>query len=140
MTKPEVVARKLLILNETLGHLGRGGTADPSALRRDPMLLAAVERWLQVAIEACSDLAFHVVASEGWTPPSSGRGAFDSLAAHGRIDPSLAGRLGLAYGLHNLLVHDYADVDLAQLAEAVACAHVDLRAFAATFAPPPTPP
>ena len=31
------------------------------------MLRAAVERWLQVAIEACSDVAFHVVASEGWT-------------------------------------------------------------------------
>jgi hypothetical protein len=86
------------------------------------------------------DLAFHVVASEGWTPPSSGRGAFASLAAHGRLDPALAGRLGLAYGLRNLLVHDYADVDLVQLAEAVRCAHVDLRAFAATFASPPPAP
>ncbi len=72
----------------------------------------------------------------GWTPPTTGRGAFASLAAHGKLAPALASRLGLAYGLRNLLVHDYAEVDRVQLAAAVGGALTDLRAFAATFAPP----
>lgn len=134
MTNPDVVARKLLILRETLGRLDNPAAADPAALAADPMLQAAVERWLQVAIEACSDVAFHVVATEGWTPPTTGRGAFASLAAHGRLEKGLADRLGLAYGLRNLLVHDYADLDRAQLAAAVKSARVDLRAFASGFA------
>lgn len=134
MTNPDVIARKLLTLHEMLDHLERPDAADPGALGGDPVLQAAVERWLQVAIEACSDLAFHVVASEGWTPPITGRGAFASLAAHGRLDRPLSERLGLAYGLRNLLVHDYADVDRVQLASAVRSARVDLRAFAAGFA------
>ncbi len=48
--------------------------------------------------------------------------------------------VGLAYGLRNLLVHDYAEVDRVQLAAAVGSALTDLRAFAATFAPPSEPP
>jgi uncharacterized protein YutE (UPF0331/DUF86 family) len=134
MTNPDVIARKLLTLNETLGRLERPDAMNPDALRDDPTLQAAVERWLQVAIEACSDLAFHLVATEGSTPPTTGRGAFASLGAHGRLAPDLAARLGLAYGLRNLLVHDYAEVDRAQLAAAGRSALADLRAFAAGFA------
>lgn len=135
MTNPDVVARKLLIVNETLRRLDRADAMDAAALGADPMLQAAVERWLQVAIEACSDLAFHVVADAGWTPPTTGRGAFASLAAHGKLAPDLAARLGLTCGLRNLLVHDYAEVDRTQLAAAVRSALTDLRAFAGTFAP-----
>ncbi len=44
MTNPDVVARKLLTLNETLGRLGRPEAMNPNALRDDPTLQAAVER------------------------------------------------------------------------------------------------
>jgi hypothetical protein len=71
------------------------------------MLRAAVERWLQVAIEACIDIATHVLASEGWTPAGSARDAFLVLANHGKIPLELAQRLGSAAGMRNVLVHDY---------------------------------
>ena len=98
------------------------------------MLRAAVERWLQVAIEACINLAGHVIASEGWTPPQTARAAFQVLAAHGRLPLDLAQRLGLAASLRNLLVHDYALIDLDRLARAVREDMGDLRAFAAAAA------
>ena len=89
-----------------------------------------LERWLQVAVEACIDLAHHVISAEGWTPPVTARGAFLTLAAHGRIELALAERLGRAAALRNVLVHDYVAVDLAQLAHIVAHDLDDLRAFA----------
>jgi len=75
MVDADVVARKLLSLNEALRELERPAAASEASLAADPVLRAAVERWLQVALEACIDIAFHVVASEGGRPrnrPSTG--------------------------------------------------------------------
>lgn len=106
MVDPDVVARRLLALNEALRELERPEAADERRLAADAVLRAAVERWLQVAVEACIDVADHLVASEGWTPPETARAAFATLAAHGRIPLELAGRLGDAAALRNILVHD----------------------------------
>ncbi len=130
MVDSDVLARRLLSLNESLRELARPEASDAQALARDSVLRAAVERWLQVAIEACMDIAYHVVASEGWTPPESGRAAFAALAAHGKIEVELAARLGGAAALRNILVHDYVSVDLELLARCVREDMGDLRALA----------
>jgi uncharacterized protein YutE (UPF0331/DUF86 family) len=129
---PDVIARRLLSLNESLRELARPAASDARALIADPVLRAAVERWLQVAIEACFDLAYHLAASEGWTPPGSGREAFASLAAHGKLGADLAKKLGSAAALRNVLVHDYVAVDLERLARVVREDLDDLRDFART--------
>jgi uncharacterized protein YutE (UPF0331/DUF86 family) len=130
MVEPDVIARRLLSLSEALKELERPAAADARALAGDAVLRAAVERWLQVAVEACMDVAYHVVASEGWTPPESGRAAFASLAAHGKMSLDLAARLGSAAALRNVLVHDYVSVDLERLARVVRDDLGDLRTFA----------
>ena len=130
MSDPNVIARRLLALHDALGKLARPECADAERHATDAVLRAAVERWLQVAVEACIDLAHHVVASEGWTPSATARAAFATLAGHGRIPTELAARLGRAAGLRNVLVHDYVDVDLALLARVVGHDLEDLRAFA----------
>ena len=84
----------------------------------------------RVAVEACVDVATHVIASEGWTPPGSARQAFQVLASHGRIPLDLADRLASAAGMRNVLVHDYVAVDLQRLALAVRTDLEDLRQFA----------
>jgi uncharacterized protein YutE (UPF0331/DUF86 family) len=127
---PDVVARRLLALSESLKELERPEAGDATALAASSMLRAAVERWLQVAIEACIDVASHVIASEGWPPPSTGREAFMILAQHGRIPGDLAQRLGLAVGLRNILVHDYARTELTILARTIRGDLPDLRDFA----------
>ncbi len=134
MVNPDAVVRRLLILNECLSELARPEAAIPQQLAANSMLRAAVERWLQTAIEACIDIASHVIASEGWVPPASGREAFLVLANHGRLKLDLAQRLGTAAGLRNLLVHDYVAIDLAQLAHVVERDLQDLREFAVQVA------
>ena len=134
MIDADVVARKLLSLNEALRELQRPAAANVASQTGDPVLRAAVERWLQVALEACIDIAFHVVASEGWTPPQSARASFLSLAVHGKLPPELAQRLSLAASLRNILVHDYALLDLERVAKVVRDDLGDLRLFAAAVA------
>jgi uncharacterized protein YutE (UPF0331/DUF86 family) len=130
----DVVAKRLLALREALSELDRPGAGDALALAKDALLRAAVERWMQVAIEACIDLAQHKNAADGLAPAASGRESFRMLGDRGVIDPGLASRLGDAVGMRNLLVHDYVRVDLEALARAVREDRADLVAFGAIAA------
>jgi len=133
MVDPQVVTRRLLVLSEALQDLARPEARDARALAEDRVLRAAVERWLQVAVEACIDLAYHVASDAGWPAPESACAAFLLLASHSVLDVDLAERLGRATGLRNLLVHDYVSIDLATLAHVVGHDLGDLRAFGAAI-------
>jgi predicted nucleic acid-binding protein len=61
MVNPDALARRLLALSESLGELSRPDAASVERLATDSVLRAAVERWLQTAIEACIDIASHVI-------------------------------------------------------------------------------
>ena len=124
------VSRRLLALREAVADLSRPECAEAERLQVDRTLRAAVERWLQVSIEACIDLAAHEVAVRGWTPPEYARDAFLTLAGHGLLPLALAKRLASAAGLRNLLVHDSVTVDTAQLAATVGTDVKDLSEFA----------
>lgn len=132
MVNPDAIARRTFALNEALQHLdAKSAQITADALASDPMLQAAVERWLQVSVEACIDIAYHVISENGWTPPDAARAAFETMAAHAVIPGELAERLTRAAGMRNILVHDYVRIDRAILAAAVKSALTDLRAFAA---------
>jgi uncharacterized protein YutE (UPF0331/DUF86 family) len=132
MIDQDIVARRILVLNETLLNLeGLRPHLTAQQLVAEPLVQAALERWIQVAVECCIDLAYHVVSARGWTPPDSARGAFESLASHGVIPSELAQRLARAAGMRNILVHDYVRVDRGVLVGALGSALDDLRSFGA---------
>ncbi|MEN9798687.1 MAG: hypothetical protein RL653_2383 [Pseudomonadota bacterium] len=124
------VSRRLIALREAVQELSRPECGQEDTLVTDRTLRAAVERWLQVSIEACIDLAAHEVAARGWTPPEYARDAFLTLAGHGLLPLPLAKSLASAAGLRNLLVHEYVTVDAAQLAATVRLDVKDLSEFA----------
>jgi len=127
----DATSRRLLALRDAVRELERPEAASATALTADPVLRAAVERWLQIAVEAAIDLALSAVTTRGWTPPDTGREAFRALAAHGLVPEALAERLGQAVGMRNVLVHQYTAVDLELIARAVAEDLGDLREFTA---------
>lgn len=132
MVDAESMTRRLLSLHEAVQHLmthARG--ADAVRLRTEPMLRAAVERWLQIAVEACIDLAYHVIAEHGWTPPDTARASFAVLAGQGLVPAELAERLGRVVGMRDILVHEYAAVDLDVVTAVLAHGLGDLQAFGA---------
>ncbi len=88
---------------------------------------------LQRAIQACLDLANHLIASNGWELPRSAGQSMEILVQHGVLSTSMLAPLVSMTGFRNIAVHDYATLSPA-IMEVIASKHlVDLEAFAALF-------
>ncbi len=66
---------------------------------------------MQVAIEACIDLAQHLIARRGWRTPRTYAEAFDVLAEHDVVPAEFIPTLHQMARLRNRLVHVYWEVD-----------------------------
>lgn len=84
---------------------------------------------LQRAIQACIDLAAHVVASEGLGVPDTVKENFSLLNKKGIITADLASRMGKMTGFRNIAIHDYQDLDLEILKSILAKNLRDLEEF-----------
>jgi uncharacterized protein YutE (UPF0331/DUF86 family) len=86
---------------------------------------------LQLAIQAALDLATHLIADEGWDVPERSGEAFLVLSQHKALDASLAQRLRAMASFRNLIVHEYADVNLKAVYRIWHESLNDLKQFAA---------
>lgn len=86
-------------------------------------------RHLQVAIEACLDVAKMLISANGFDRPLDLRESFGVLAKKGVIKPDLAKRLTKAVGLRNIVVHSYPETDLNYIYEAIKNDLSDFDAF-----------
>jgi uncharacterized protein YutE (UPF0331/DUF86 family) len=64
-----------------------------------------------VALQEAIDIAYHIVADEGWGIPDSHRAAFDLLASRGVLPAALATQLSAAAAMRNRIAHGDASVD-----------------------------
>lgn len=110
--EPEIVRRKLLEIAEATGHLRAWSPVTLDALESDQRLRWAVERGLQVAAEALFDVGAHVLAAEFAEAVDEYREIPKRLAARGVLSSATATALDGLAGFRNVLVHDYADIDL----------------------------
>ena len=70
-----------------------------------------VERTLQMAIEACLDVASHIVADRGLRAPSTYAETFEILVQAGLMSPGLGQVMIEMTGFRNVIVHEYTRVD-----------------------------
>lgn len=75
----------------------------------------AVERAFQAAIEACSDIASHIVSVYGLGQPQEQRDLFHFLAVAGYLAPEFAQAMSDLISFRNRIVHLYWDLDLDRL-------------------------
>lgn len=81
-------------------------------LLKDENLYASAERHLEVAIQACLDIANHLVSSLGLERPKQKPAeVFRTLAGENILEPDLAELMAQAVGYRNVLVHEYLLVD-----------------------------
>lgn len=79
---------------------------------KDERANAAAERHLQVAIQACIDIANHIVASLGIERPMKDTAeVFSSLAQEDVIPKEFVETMTKITGYRNVLVHDYLEID-----------------------------
>lgn len=89
----------------------------------------AVVLHLWQAVQMIIDIATSVCVSRGLGVPPTYADAFRSLARDDVLTDDLADRLARAAGFRNLVVHAYADLDLARVHEAATSGPADIRAF-----------
>jgi len=73
----------------------------------------ALERNLQLLVEACIGLAKRVLKGHGCIPPSEARKVFEKLAANGLDNSPI--EWTKVIGMRNAIVHDYLDIDAARI-------------------------
>ncbi len=111
MTDQDLIEKKLALIEtyvRELRELARVGELESDVRER-----RFVEHTLQLAIQACQDVASHIVSDDRLGEPRTNQELFDLLVAPGWIDAALAAELRRAVGFRNVLVHGYASVDLA---------------------------
>lgn len=123
------VAALLQRIRDELGHLREIAARDDAELFAATDALPATKYRLVVVIEAATDVADHIIASEGLRPSVSFADSFRSLHEAGWLDDGLAAQLEDAARFRNLLVHQYADVDDHRVVEIARTRMDDLDRF-----------
>ncbi len=131
MTDAELVAKKLAEIETYVRELR--ALARPAAIGHDVKEERFVLHTLQLAIQAALDAASHVVSDEQLGEPERNRELFELLGKAGWVPPELCGRLQEMAGFRNVLVHEYAAVDLAIVRDVVENRLDDLLQFAAAM-------
>jgi len=78
----------------------------------------------QMAIQNCVDIAAHIVGEEGFGVPGSTNELFYLLQENGFLQSEIAEKMARAVGFRNLMVHEYAKIDIEQV---YTFAHEQLR-------------
>lgn len=130
MVDRDLVASKLGELAEHVARARARRTATAEDLRRDRDALDLISFNLMLAVQACADIASHVIADEGWPPATSLGASFARLRDCGVISASVCEALARGVGLRNVIAHGYAGVRPEMVHTAATSGLADLEAFA----------
>lgn len=111
MVDRDLILRKVADVEQYLQQLAGYRQIDADAYRSDWKTQRIVERTLHLTIEACMDVADHIVADRRLRVPETGAATFEILAEAGVISADLGASLARMVGFRNILVHDYARLD-----------------------------
>lgn len=128
------VRRRLQLLAGYLADLEQMQPEEPERYLADTVLRRALERTLQLALEASLDIGHAVIALARFRSPTDYRDTFAVLGEAGVIDARLALRLQDMAGFRNLLVHEYTRLDDRRVYEIIKSSLPDLAAYAEAIA------
>lgn len=131
MTAPvdsAVIDAKLRELSRRLRRVEARQPASLKQLAADEDLQDILTRNLELAIQTCIDIAFHLCGAHGVVPATAAE-AFAQLGRRALIERSLAQRLQRAVGFRNVLAHEYTEVDWKIVMRVIRTDTRDLAAF-----------
>jgi uncharacterized protein YutE (UPF0331/DUF86 family) len=124
----DVIDARLRELSRRLRRVEAKQPASVKELVADEDLQDILTRNLELAIQTCIDIAFHLCGARGVVPTTAAE-AFAQLAKRELIERSLADRLQRAVGFRNVLVHEYTEVDWKIVMRVIRTDTLDLAAF-----------
>ncbi len=129
MLDRDLLLRKLADLDLYLSQASEFRAVTADEYRRDWETQRVVERTLQLAIEACLDVASHIVADRQLRVPSTYAAVFEVLGEAGLLDDGLRETMVRIARFRNILVHDYARIEPAAVVRSLREGLDDLRRF-----------
>jgi uncharacterized protein YutE (UPF0331/DUF86 family) len=123
-----IIDAKLRELSRRLRRVEAKQPASVKQLAADEDLQDILTRNLELAIQTCIDIAFHLCGARGVVPTTAAE-AFAQLAKLELIERSLAQRLQRAVGFRNVLAHEYVEVDWKIVMRVIRTDTRDLAAF-----------
>ena len=129
MVDRDLVLRKIADVERYLQQLTGYRQIDLETYQSDWKTQRIVERTLHLTIEACMDLADHIVADRCLRVPDTGAATFEILAEAGVVSPELGKALSRMAGFRNILVHDYARLDPAIVLRVLRTDVADIERF-----------
>ncbi|RME87792.1 MAG: DUF86 domain-containing protein [Anaerolineae bacterium] len=112
-----VVLRKLSVIEQVVRELRSLGHVRVSQLEEDWRTRRAVERSLQVAVEAVIDVCQRIISVQDLTPAATGRESIARCVEIGALSSETPYRRMVQF--RNFIVHRYEQVDAAILADIV---------------------
>ena len=112
-----VILKKLQVLDETISELRSLGSITEEQLTGNWLILRAIERDLQIAVEVMIDVCQRLISLAGLTPVESAGEAIDRAVQLGALSSNYPYRQMVQF--RNIVVHHYAHVDTAILIDIV---------------------
>jgi len=106
------ISAKMGRLNQYLKYLHELRKSSPEEFREDFRISGATERYLQVAIECIIDIGNEIISSLQLRRPTRYRDIPHILSEAKIIPKDFAETIASMISFRNLLVHDYAEIDL----------------------------
>lgn len=108
MIEKDIIIRKLASLAEYYTDLEDSKKElNWEIFSKNKVMRRYVERTLQIAIEACLDIASHIISYEGFREPENNQDTFQVLIEEGVLNNDLGQRLKKMAQFRNVIVHDY---------------------------------
>lgn len=127
--KSDVLLNKVVIIERCIKRINDEYEGKPENLanftKQDSIILN-----IQRAVEACIDMAMHLVAEKALGIPQNSRDAFDLLHDNGYITNDLSSRLKAMVGFRNIAVHDYQAINLSIVQKVIEIHLDDIKEFA----------
>ncbi len=129
MADRDLIEKKLIELKTHIKGLEELKKLSFEEIKSSVLRTWAVEHGLQLAIQQLIDIGNYILASTGDSRIESYIDVFDKLGANKIIPEDFAERIRGMAGFRNLLVHEYADLDLVQVYGVLQTKLDDFRQF-----------
>lgn len=115
----EVVEVRLLRIKQLISFLDKHRHLTASDLEEDDMSRFGIERVIALIVEAAVDVNRHIVKNISELSPHDSAETFDHMYKVGILSKEQAKELACSVGMRNVLVHEYLDVDVVEVAAAI---------------------
>jgi uncharacterized protein YutE (UPF0331/DUF86 family) len=115
MVDREIILAKAGALQKHLRRIEAKAGIGLAAFLKDPDSQDVALFNVQMAIQNCIDIAAHIISDHGLGVPGSYNEMFYILEANGYLNQELTEKMVIAIGFRNLIVHEYATLEIDRL-------------------------